>query len=128
MKWYEAAGIGIIMAALYGLILWASIDGLSLISFFNYGDRYYMPLRITACVMFFAFLILFSVPIWYPFVENWIFETGERLEAQNKQREREMRRKNSPDYSAAIELEHSFELQVRQSEIKEANKNNKRMG
>ncbi len=79
MKWYESIGVGATMACLYGLVLWASVDALSLLSFYNYGDRFYIPFQVTAIIMVVAFLCLFSVPVWYPFAERWMQETGEMI-------------------------------------------------
>jgi hypothetical protein len=87
MRWYEAAGIGIVMGALCCLTLWASVDALSLVSFMNYGDRFYMPLRVTAVVMCCAFLCLFSVPIWYPYAEDAVQRLGEQIAEDLKEQD-----------------------------------------
>lgn len=110
MKWYEAVGIGMAMACLYALTLWASIDALSQLSFLEHRDPYYMPFRVTAVIMFIAFLCLFLVPVWYTFAEKWVWEAGERigsdLEKGRKKAERERRKRtNQPFYKAVSVLE-----------------------
>jgi hypothetical protein len=66
MRWYEAAGIGIVMGILYGVILWASVDSLSFASFILYGNREYLPKVVTGIVMVLSFLFLFTYPLWEP--------------------------------------------------------------
>jgi Mg/Co/Ni transporter MgtE len=79
MRWYEAAGVGAIMGCLYGLVLWASMINLALLSFMRFGDQFYLPFRVTAAVILTAFLALFTVPMWYPVAERWILETGREI-------------------------------------------------
>jgi hypothetical protein len=86
MKWYDAAGIGWVMGCLYGLVLWASVDAFSLLSFLKYGDRFYMPFRITAVIIVDAFLCLFSVPVWYPFAERGVQDFGEWIAEELRRR------------------------------------------
>lgn len=98
MKWYECAGIGVVMACLYGMTLWASTEMYkAYIEVFTYEqarllagqnmtieylkgtyilpkidpNMAYMPFVVTASVMVFAFAVLFSVPLWYPYAERW---------------------------------------------------------
>jgi hypothetical protein len=98
MKGYEAAGIGTLMGCLYGVVLWASTEmykayldafayeqtrlllGQNMTIAYLRGNyvlpatdpnMYYMPFLITGIVVVFAFLLLFSVSIWYPYAERW---------------------------------------------------------
>ena len=76
MRWYEAVGVGAIMGCLYGLVLWASMINLALLSFMRFGDQFYLPFRVTAAVILTAFLSLFTVPMWYPVAERGILGLG----------------------------------------------------
>ena len=87
MRWYEAAGVGVIMGGLYGLVLWASMDALSLFSFFYFGDQYFIPFRFTAAVILPAFLCLFTVPLWVPVIERLIQVGGEIIVEIREDRE-----------------------------------------
>jgi hypothetical protein len=75
MRWYEAAGIGMVMAALYSLILWASVDSLSQASFILYGDTFKLPLEVTGVIIIIAFICLFSYPLWAGKLEQMIVYT-----------------------------------------------------
>ena len=72
MHWYESAGIGIIMGCLYGVVLWASIDALSLASFILYKNRLFLPEVTTGIVIGLAFLCLFTYTFWVSKLEEII--------------------------------------------------------
>jgi hypothetical protein len=78
MRQYEAAGIGIIMGCLYGLVLWASIDALSLASFILYKDTRLLPGVTTALIIILGFICLFTYPIWEPVMERMIVYSATR--------------------------------------------------
>lgn len=74
MKWYEAAGIGVIMGCLYGITLWASMDTFSTASFILYGNARIIPVYTTLITISLAFLVLFSYPWWVEFVGRNLIE------------------------------------------------------
>ena len=101
MKWYECAGIGVVMACLYGITLWASVQVRDsyLMIYQRYGaylqenvtilemgtfpklsglvmptfdERVLLlPYIIPPIITAFSFTLLFSVPLWYPYAEKW---------------------------------------------------------
>ena len=78
MRKYEAAGIGVVMGCLYGLVLWASNDALSLASFILYKNTMFLPEVTTAIVIISAFLCLFTYPLWEPKLQQMIVNTVTR--------------------------------------------------
>jgi len=72
MKQYEAAVIGIVMGLLYGLILWASVEALSMASFILYNDLFRLPLEVTGVIILIAFICLFTSPYWAGKLEQMI--------------------------------------------------------
>jgi hypothetical protein len=75
MKLYEATGIGVVMGCLYGLVLWASVDALSLASFILYKDTRVLPEMVTAIIIILAFGCLFTYTLWEPILEQMIITT-----------------------------------------------------
>jgi hypothetical protein len=75
MRQYEAAAIGIVMGCLYGLILWASVDALSMASFILYNNTTLLPLEVTGAITLLAFICLFSSPYWAGRLEQMIVRT-----------------------------------------------------
>jgi Mg/Co/Ni transporter MgtE len=75
MRWSEAAGIGIIMGCLFGLVLWAAIDSLSLASFILYKNTLLLPGVTALITISIAFLFLFSYPFWATKLEQMIVHT-----------------------------------------------------
>jgi hypothetical protein len=80
MKQYEAAGIGIVMGCLYGLVLWATVDALSMASFILYKDTRVLPEVTTAIVMILGFFCLFTYPYWAGKLEQMIVYTVTKQE------------------------------------------------
>lgn len=107
MKWYECAGIGVLMACLYALTLWSSLQikviyagavGVDLLNNASSEVKYtaplvysktqitaplpdltYVPYEITGITMIVAFAILFSYPVWYPYAEQALNALAESI-------------------------------------------------
>jgi hypothetical protein len=83
MRWYEAAGIGVVLGCLYGLTLWASMDALALASFVLYGNKYKLPIATTGTSILIAFGCLFSYKLWTPKIEQILISSIENKMEQD---------------------------------------------
>lgn len=80
MKHYEAVGVGVVIGIVYGVILWAATDSLSLASWMLYKNSYIIPV-VTALVSALILLAgVLSYTRWVNGAENAIVRLAEAMQ------------------------------------------------
>lgn len=89
----EAAGVGVLLGLLYGLVLAASLDSLGFASWVLYRNMYTIPLATSLTTAFLSLATVLTYPWWIERAQNAIVKIAEASYGEDELDEESWRHK-----------------------------------